>query len=595
MPLFAENLAERLIPLDYAIFGLYVLGVVVLGIVASRRASGSKRDYFLAGDKLPWWMIGGSIVAANLSSHHLVGAIGAAYDRGFITVCGEWGAILIGLNALLWIFLPFYLRNGFYTMPEFLQRRFGTAPRIVFAILMLLTYLFVEISGVLILGAIALQELLHLNLSLSIIAIAVATGIYTITGGLRAVIWTEMLQLSVLLMGGLALAFTTLYAVGGWDFFISTRDDWHLLLPASDMDFPWTQYLGGALCISTFYFATNQFIVQRVLAAKNEWNARMGIVFTCYLKFIIPLMITVPGLMAFYLVEKGIIPAPERPDMIFASLVVHLLPHGLIGLVLAGLIAAIMGHISGAVNSCSTIATIDLYLPYKQAMKARQAKISSERSTAVRAVSGGNAAIFETESREEQTKNEDLAAIRFGKLFGAMIIFFGILWAIFLSGQIKRPIYIYLIMAYSYFAPGITTMFVMGVFWKRTTYWGATVAGLLTVPLSIVLELIGKFWNSEAISQVIPLSVSTLEKMGTLIAPFANRCTIAFWTCIVVCAVVSLCTKPKPESELQGLIWNWNSLKLPENEKAEMTILTRPGFWWIIITLIVLSFYIMFP
>ncbi len=141
--------------LDLAVFAVYLLAVVLLGVYATRRGQRTKRDYFLAGDKLPWWMIGGSIMAANISSQHLVGVMGTAYHRGFVAMTIEWGAILIGFNALLWVFLPFYLRNGFYTMPEFLQKRFGGAARTTYATLVLATYIFVEIAAVLYYGALA--------------------------------------------------------------------------------------------------------------------------------------------------------------------------------------------------------------------------------------------------------------------------------------------------------------------------------------------------------------------------------------------------------------------------------------------------------
>ena len=248
--------------LDIGIFVLYMLVVFAMGVHAARQGQKTKRDYFLCGDKLPWWMIGGSIVASNISSHHLIGVMGMAYDRGFVCVVIEWGAILIGFNALLWIFLPFYLRNGFYTMPEFLQRRFGTAARTVYAALVLLSYTFVEISAVLYLGGVALHSLLNIPVVTSVVVLAIATGAYTIAGGLRAVIWTEMLQLGVLLIGGLALAITTLSAAGGWSAVVASSADWHMILPASDRDFPWTMYLGGVICVSVSYCAANQFIVQ---------------------------------------------------------------------------------------------------------------------------------------------------------------------------------------------------------------------------------------------------------------------------------------------------------------------------------------------
>src|SRR3954454_6774395 len=162
----------RLTHLDLAIFVVYMLAVLGLGLFAARRGKGTKRDYFLAGDKLPWWMVGGSIVAANISSHHLIGVMGTAYFRGAVALFIEWGAILIGFNALLWIFLPFYLRNGFYTVPEFLYRRFGSSVRATYALLILLTYLLVEIGAVLYMGALAVQTLLGVNLTISIVVLA---------------------------------------------------------------------------------------------------------------------------------------------------------------------------------------------------------------------------------------------------------------------------------------------------------------------------------------------------------------------------------------------------------------------------------------
>jgi solute:Na+ symporter, SSS family len=529
--------------IDIAIFAAYIVVVLALGAYASRRVGATKRDYFLAGDKLPWWMIGGSIVAANISSHHFIGVVGTAYDRGFVAMAIEWGAILIGFNALLWLFLPFYLRNGFYTMPEFLERRFGAAARTIFAGLTLIIYVFVEISAVLYLGAVALNSLLDIPLMPSVIALALFTGVYTILGGLRAVVWTEMLQLVVLLAGGAALSIATMNAAGGWSAFAATSKDWHLLLPATDPDFPWTSYLGGTLCISTFYCATNQFIVQRTLAAKNEWHARMGVVFTDYLKFLTPLLIVVPGMMAHRLFEsRGITLA--RPDFTFPTLVKELLPPGLVGLVMAGLIAAVMSHISGAINSCTTIATVDFYLPY-----------------------------FRKNATEAQ-------AVRFGKLVGVVIVLLGIFWSNVLLRHSERPIFIYLMNAYGYVTPGIATMFLLGILWRRATQAGALAAGALTIPLTVLIE-------SKA--NLLPDAVSAY------VTPFANRTGIVFWACILTGVIVSLMTKPKPAEELEGLIWNKESLRLPSDQRAAASGLRRPVLWWAIIMAVVLYFYVRFP
>jgi solute:Na+ symporter, SSS family len=516
--------------LDLSIFVLYMLAVLAVGALAAWRGKRTKRDYFLSGDKLPWWMIGGSIVASNISSHHLIGVMGTAYHRGFVSIVIEWGAILIGFNALLWVFLPFYLRNGFYTMPEFLQKRFGQAARTAYAALMLLTYVFIEVSAVLYLGGLALHSLMGIDIMWSMIVVAVATGAYTIAGGLRAVVWTEMLQLGVLLSGGVALAAATIAKVGGWSAVVATSADWHVFMPANDPDFPWTMYLGGIVCISVFYCAANQFIVQRTLAAKNEWHARMGVVFADYLKFLMPLVIIVPGLVA-----PKLYPNLERPDLVFPTLVENLLPPGLVGLVMAALIAAVMSHVSGAINSCTTIATIDFYLPF-----------------------------INRHATEAQ-------AVRFGRLAGVVIIVLGIYWANLLVAHKDQPVFLYLLNAYGYFTPGIATMFLLGIFWKRTTHAGALAAGILTIPLSLGAEWL---WPT---------------------MPFLNRTGIVFWTCMAACAIVSLLTKPKPEAELVGLIWNKESLSLPLDESRRYARWQSPFVWWVIVMAAVLFFYVRFP
>jgi SSS family solute:Na+ symporter len=518
----------NLTALDTAIFVVYILAVFALGLYASRAAKKTKRDYFLAGDKLPWWMIGGSIIAANISSHHLVGAMGVAYDRGFVAVTMEWGAILIGFNALLWIFLPFYLRNGFFTMPEYLKRRFGSAARTTYSVLVLLTYVFVEIGAVLYLGALTLHSLLGIPMVTSIVVLAAATGLYTIAGGLRAVIWTEMLQLVVLVCGMVILSIVTISAAGGLPAVVESSKDWEILLPATDKDFPWTMYLGGSLCISVFYCATNQFIVQRTLAAKNEWHARMGVVFADYLKFLVPFMIIIPALVA-----PKLFPNLEKPDLLFPTLVKNLLPPGLVGLVMAGLIAAIMSHLSGAINSCTTILTIDVYLPY-----------FSKKNVS------------------------DAQSVRFGRISGIVVIVLGMICSGLLMSQSDRPIFLYLMKAYGYFTPGIATMFLLGILWKRTTHAGALTAGLLTIPLSLSIEF---FFPEIA---------------------YMNRAGIVFWTCMAACTLVSVFTKPQSEEVLKGLIWNRASLSLLPAEREQQRGLRNPFIWWSIVTSMVLYFYI---
>lgn len=516
--------------LDIAVFVCCLLAIMLVGVIAARRGESTKRDYFLSGDKLPWWMIGGSIVASNVSSHHLVGIMGTAYHSGFVAMVIVWGTILIGFNALLWIFLPYYFRNGFYTMAEFLERRFGTGARLTYAVLVLVTYIFVEVSAVLYLGGMAMHSLLGINIMACVVVLALATGLYTIAGGLRAVVWTELVQLSVLVAGGLLLSVITIAKAGGVSAVLATSDQWHMLLPADDPDFPWTMYLGGLLCISVYYNAANQFIVQRTLAAKSEWHARMGVVFAGYLDFFMPLVYVVPGLVAPLL-----FPSLESADMVFPTLVKNLLPTGLVGLVMAALIAAVMSHVSGAVNSCSTIATIDFYLPY----------INKDAN--------------------------DVKAVRFGRFAGFIVIVLGIFWASLLVRHNDKPVFIYLLNAYGYFTPGIATMFLLGIFWKRTTHAGALTSAILSIPLSVGLELL-------------------FPKM-----PFFNRTGIVFWVCMAICVLVSLFTRPKSDADLVGLIWTKDSLKLPPAERQQSKGFRSPILWWSILTAAILYFYVAFP
>jgi SSS family solute:Na+ symporter len=477
----------------------------------------------------------------------------------------EWGMILVGLNALLWIFLPFYLRNGFYTVPEFLLRRFGPAARTTYAVLVLLTYLFVEIGAVLYLGGLSLYALVGVPVAYSIVILAVVTGAYTITGGLRAVVWTEMVQLVVLLTGGAALSVATIRATGGVGAVLETSKDWHLLLPASDRDFPWTMYLGGTLCISTFYAAANQFIVQRALAAKDEWTARMGIVFTDYLKFLIPVIIIVPGMMA-----PKLLPNLGRADLVFPTLVQTLLPTGLVGLVMAGLIAAVMGHMSGAVNSVATIATIDFYIPWK---RRHAAQTAAPLATVVASTDNGGGALpadDAVDGPDGQSDATDAQAVAFGRWFGVAAILIGIVCAMVLTRHSHKPIFLYLLNAYGYFTPGIATMFLLGILWKRTTSAGALAAGCLTIPLSLALQ-----WTFPSLA-------------------FQNRTGIVFWTCMITCAAVSLCGTPRSDDELKGLIWTRDSLRMPPAERAKHRGLRRPVVWWALITAVVLFFYVRF-
>lgn len=406
-----------------------------------------------------------------------------------------------------------------------MNKRYGNLTRSLYSILILFTYIFVEIGAVLYLGGLSLHSLFGIPILYSILGMAVLTGVYTVLGGLKAVIWTEMAQLIILIMGGLALTFATINAAGGFQSVIDSSENWKMFYPSSDPDFPWTMYLGGLVCISVFYCATNQFIVQRVLAAKNEWHGKMGVIFGDYLKFLVPLIITIPALVA-----PSFLPPLEQPDLLFATLVKSLLPHGLIGLVMAGLISAIMSHISGAINSCTTILTVDVYTQYFN------------------------------------KKASDKEAVRFGKRSGVLIVLLGIISAVVLISFSDKPVFLYLMNLYGLFTPGIATMFLLGVLWKRTTSAGAMTAGLITIPLSLLFEF-------------------SFPDM-----PFFNRTGIVFWICMLSCIIISLLTAQPHSKELEKLVVNKNNLGF--KNKSNYRGLRNPILWWLIIMIVVLYFYV---
>jgi SSS family solute:Na+ symporter len=337
-----------------------------------------------------------------------------------------------------------------------------------------------------------------------------------------------MLQLTVLVGGGIALSVVTLKAGGGWPAFLATSPRWHIMQPATDQDYPWTMFLGGSLCIGIFYCAANQFIVQRVLAAKNEWHARMGVVFAQYLKLLLPIILVVPGMIG-----PRLFPGLKTPDLIFPTLVAHLMPSGLVGLILASLVAAVMSHVSGALNSSTTVLTVDFYQVLRPG--------ASEKE-----------------------------AVRFGRRSGAIFAVLGVVAAQVLTTHSDRPVFLYLMSAYGVVTPGMATMFLVGIFWRRATGAGAIAAGILTLVLSA------------AIKALFP---------GM---PFFNRTGIVFWACVAACVGVSLCTRPPSEESLQGMIWTRESLKLPPAEAARNRGWRRPVLWWSFVTAVVLYLYCRF-
>ena len=261
---------------DFILFAGYLVFNIALGIWVARRKAVGTRGYFLAGDGLPWYAIGGSIIAANISTEHFIGMIGVAYAVGFVVAQWEWGNWFT-FSALIWIFLPYYIRGGLYTMPEFLERRYNSACRYLFAVCSLVLWIIAQMAVVMLAGGKAMKGMFGFDESLTILCLALLAGSYTIYGGLKSVAWTDFLQFVVMMLGGLVVTIVGLTKTGGLhDLMMSAPDKFKIIYPITDKDYPWFGVWTLFISIGIWYNCTNQFIVQRCLGARSEWDARQA-------------------------------------------------------------------------------------------------------------------------------------------------------------------------------------------------------------------------------------------------------------------------------------------------------------------------------
>jgi len=346
--------------LDWFVLALYF--VVILGIAwwVIRKKQESSTDYFLAGRHVGWFVIGASIFASNIGSEHIVGLAGTAAKSGVAMGHYElhaWCILLLG-----WVFVPFYMRTKVFTMPEFLERRYSPTSRWFLSIISLVAYVLTKVSVTVYAGAVVFQTLMGIDFWTGALITVILTGLYTVLGGLRAVVYTEALQAFVLILGSVTVLFMGLKAIGGWENLVAVAgaDHFNLFPPLSDPDFPWLGLLLSAPIVGIWYWCTDQCIVQRVLAARSEQEARRGTIFAALLKLLPFWIFFIPGITAYALVKTGQL-SLGTADQAFPTLVKTLLPTGLRGLVVGGLLAALMSSLAAVFNSCSTLFTMDIY------------------------------------------------------------------------------------------------------------------------------------------------------------------------------------------------------------------------------------------
>ena len=491
-------------PIDWLFIALYLSVIAGISIWSIRRSKESPSDYFLANRNLGWFVIGASILASNVGSEHIVGLAGTAANTG--VVMGHYELHSYIVLILGWVFVPFYMRSMVYTMPEFLERRFNAQSRVLLSIIQLLSYIITKASVTIFAAATVMSIFFpSINFWTAAIILVVVTGVYTVFGGLHAVMYTEALQAIVLLLGSGVLMLVGLDRVGGWDALMSSlpKEKLNMFPPLSDPNFPWLGILIASPIVGLWYWCTDQHIVQRCLAARDEKQARRGTIFAAYLKLLPFFIFLIPGLIALSLVQQGKLEMPNS-NQAFPILVQELLPVGLRGLLAGGLLAALMSSLASVYNACSTLFTMDIY----QKMK-------------------------------PHAGNKEL--VRVGRITTAVVVILGMVW-IPLMERISGVLYEYLQSVQSYLAPPIAAVFLLGVFSKRINAKGAytaMVVGFVIGLIRIVLEL-----SKDSLSG-FAYQFATLN--------FLYFAILLFLFSIVVMVVVSLLTpRPSPE-QLNGL------------------------------------------
>lgn len=516
-------------PLDWIVISLYFGILLIVAIWVIRQSKRSSTDYFLAGRNVGWFVIGASLFASNIGSEHLVGLAGTGAKDGVAMAHYELHAWC--LLALGWVMVPFYARSRVFTMPEFLERRYTPAARWFLSLISLVAYVFTKVSVTLFAGGIVFKTLFPIDLIpgfdnfwLGALVLVGITGLYTVFGGLRAVVYTEVVQTLVLIGGSVLITWIGLSEIGGWNALreASGSERFNLWKPINDPNFPWLGILIGAPIVGLWYWCTDQYIVQRTLAARDQKTARRGAIFGAYLKLSAPFLFILPGMIAYALAVSdnpnhavfNVLLDPEQTNQAYPMMVREILPAGIRGLVIGSLLAALMSSLSSVFNSCSTLFTMDVYKKLKP-----------------------------------ETSEQMLVWV--GRIATTVMVVLGLLWVPFMV-LVSDALYEYLQKVQAYIGPPIFAVFFLGVFIKRINGAGC-MAGLVS---GFVLGM-GRL--------AAEICKKSLEE-GTLLYQFADLnflyfCIVLLVVSVAIIVVVSLLTAKPSDDRLQGLTYATRSAK----------------------------------
>lgn len=560
--------------LDWIVIGLFILAMIGIIVWVMKQKQNNSADYFLGGRDATWIAIGASIFASNIGSEHLIGLAGAGASSGMAMAHWEiqgWMILILG-----WVFVPFYSRSMVYTMPEFLERRYNSLSRTILSLISLISYVLTKVAVTVYAGGLVFQQVFGIKelwgidfFWIAAIGLVLITALYTIIGGMKSVLYTSVLQTPILLIGSLIILVLGFKALGGWDEMMSicsavTVNDYgdsmtNLIRSNNDPNFPWLGALVGSAIIGFWYWCTDQFIVQRVLSGKNQKESRRGTIFGAYLKLLPVFLFLIPGMIAFalhqkYMAENGTSFLPllangnPNADAAFPTLVAKLLPAGVKGLVVCGILAALMSSLASLFNSSAMLFTIDFYKRLKP-----------------------------------KTSEKKLVVI--GQIATVVIVVLGILW-IPIMKSVGDVLYTYLQDVQSVLAPGIASAFLLGICWKRTSAQGG-LWGLLSGMVIGLTRLGAKVYYSNVAD-----ASNNLFKTVFYDTNWLFFCGWMFLFCIVVVVVVSLCTEAPSKEKIQGLVFGTST--------NEQLATTRDSWdkWDVINTIIILgitvAFYIYF-
>ena len=555
--------------LDWIVIGVFCCALIGIVLWVVSQKNDNSADYFLGGKDATWIAIGASIFASNIGSEHLIGLAGAGASSGMAMAHWEiqgWMILILG-----WVFVPFYTRSMVYTMPEFLERRYNTQSRTILSVISLISYVLTKVAVTVYAGGLVFQQVFGIEelwgidfFWIAAIGLVLITAIYTIFGGMKSVLYTSVLQTPILLLGSLIILVLGMKALGSWDQMLqlcdvkpnyegATGTMIHLMRSNSDPQYPWLGALIGSAVIGFWYWCTDQYIVQRVLSGKNERESRRGTIFGAYLKLLPVFLFLIPGMIAFALHQKyagdgGFLPlladGTPNADAAFPTLVAKILPAGVKGLVVCGILAALMSSLASLFNSSAMLFTIDFWKRLKP-----------------------------------QTSEKSL--VRIGQIATVVIVVLGILW-IPIMRSVGNVLYNYLQDVQSVLAPGIAAAFLLGICWKRASAKGG-MWGLLSGIIIGLTRLGAKVYYSNATDAGDSWFKAVFYDFNWLFF-----CGVMLIVCCLIVIIVSLATEAPDQKKIQGLVFGTST---PEQIEA-----TRNSWnhWDIIHTVIILGFTVAF-